>query len=148
MGKRKDYEAVLKILSEGSRKSDEFLAILVSKLPPNIKGSVLGGKANWIDLAESNGWKLQQNTIMKNVRIIDNKNVRRAFSLKPRRLFNVMDELVKELNEHDESTGLSSGNDSMLNEFTKLEYLSQFHAKGDITDEEYEEKKKEILKRI
>lgn len=148
MGKRKDYETVLRVLSEGSRTSDEFLAILASKLPHNTEWSVLGGEVSWVNLAESNGWKLQQNTIMKNVRIIDNKNVRRAFSLKPRRLFNVMDELVKELNEHDESAGLSSGNDSMLNEFTKLEYLSQFHAKGDITDEEYEEKKKEILKRI
>lgn len=148
MGKRKDYEAVLKILSEGSRKSDEFLAILVSKLPPNIKGSVLGGKANWIDLAESNGWKLQQNTIMKNVRIIDNNNKRRAFSWNPSRLLGVMDELVRELHGQGESTGSFSENESMADVLAGLEYLSQLHDMRVITDEEYEKKKKEILERI
>lgn len=148
MGKRKDYEAVLKVLSEKSRKSDEFWVVLKRKLPHNTDWRVSENALGWINIAEANGWKLQQNTILKNARIIDNKSVRRAFSLISSELFGVMDELVRELQEQDESTKSSSSNDSMVNELAKLEYLAQLRDKGAITDEEYEEKKKEILKRI
>ena len=149
MGKSKgDYEAVLKVLSEGSQKSDEFLAILKMNLPPNLEIAVSGGEVFWDNLAESNGWKLQQHTMANNVRIIDNKNVRRAFSLDSSRLLGVMDNLVGKLHEHDEGTVSSSGNDSRAKDLATLKVLSQMRDKGAITDEEYEEKKKEILKRI
>ncbi len=148
MGKRKDYEAVLKVLAENSKKSDEFRAVLESELPYNIDATVLTGDELWTTLAESDGWKLQQNKLMKNVRIVDDKNVRRAFSLNAKQVFSVMDKLARELHENDENMASSASNDSALDELAKLEYLLQLRDKGAITNEEYDEKKKDILKRI
>ncbi len=46
---------------------------------PNIPTPTMGGKVFWTDLANVNGWRIQQNTIFKNCRIIDPNNIRRAW---------------------------------------------------------------------
>lgn len=45
---------------------------------PNIKIKVLDKGICWMDLAEFNGWKIQQNTITKHARILDSEGYRIA----------------------------------------------------------------------
>jgi hypothetical protein len=37
----------------------------------------MGGEVWWDNVAEHGGWKLQQNTLTKHARILDDQNVRR-----------------------------------------------------------------------
>lgn len=46
---------------------------------PNINCKTMGGKIWWRDIAESNGWRIQQNSVTKHCRIIDPDDVRRAW---------------------------------------------------------------------
>lgn len=53
---------------------------LVRKISmPNVPFPTLGGMFFWITIAESNGWRLQQNTITQHARILDANNVRVAW---------------------------------------------------------------------
>lgn len=76
----KDYSSVLNTLSKNASSCTELLKILDEELSlPTIKFPTLGGNVFWITLAESNGWKIQQNTITKHARILNDKNVRIAW---------------------------------------------------------------------
>ncbi len=44
----------------------------------NIDFPTAGGKTFWVDLAEYNGWRFQENDFVKYVRLIDPSNIRRA----------------------------------------------------------------------
>ena len=55
-----------------------LLDILDSSMP-NIEIATMGGAVFWENLADVNGWKLQQNKIFGNCRIIDPNNVRKAW---------------------------------------------------------------------
>lgn len=46
---------------------------------PNINFPTMGGIFFWNDLANVNGWRMQQNTITQHVRILDPEDVRRAW---------------------------------------------------------------------
>ena len=46
---------------------------------PNINFPTMGGKVFWNDLASYEGWRIQQNTVFKNCRILDPNDVRRAW---------------------------------------------------------------------
>jgi len=46
---------------------------------PNIPTSTMGGAIFWTDIAEIEGWRLQQNRVFGNCRILDPSNVRRAW---------------------------------------------------------------------
>lgn len=48
-------------------------------LMPNIVMPTLGGKVFWDDLAESNGWRVQQNKFTGHCRVLDPDNYRRAW---------------------------------------------------------------------
>ena len=49
---------------------------------PNVPLPTLGGQIVWDTLAESNGWRLQQNELTKHCRILDPDDVRRAWGTK------------------------------------------------------------------
>lgn len=70
-------EELFKIAIELIAKNPELLANLGDM--PNINFSTKGGKVFWNDLASYNGWRIQQNTLFKNCRILDPNNVRRAW---------------------------------------------------------------------
>ncbi len=55
---------------------------LLDELPPciNFNFPTLGGEFFWKDLANYNGWRIQQNKIFNNVRILDSSNYRRWWS--------------------------------------------------------------------
>ena len=46
---------------------------------PNVKTKTMGGKFFWKDVVEHDGWRLQQNKLMKNCRILDPENKRVAW---------------------------------------------------------------------
>ncbi len=53
---------------------------LLSKLDmPNINFPTLGGKVWWRDLAECDGWRIQQSSVTKHCRILDPNNIRKAW---------------------------------------------------------------------
>ncbi len=61
-------------------KPNVLLKILEEELSmPNIKIKVVDGEVFWIVLAEYNGWKLEQNTVFKQARIIDSDGYRIAW---------------------------------------------------------------------
>ena len=71
-----DYSSILSLLS----KTPDLLNILEQELSmPNIPTPTMGGNVFWTTLAESNGWKLQQNMITHHARILNAKNVRVAW---------------------------------------------------------------------
>lgn len=49
---------------------------------PNIPFPTMGGKIFWDTLAEYGGWRVQQNEITKHCRVLDPKNIRRAWGTK------------------------------------------------------------------
>lgn len=58
-------------------------AVLDSEISlPNFPTQTMGGQLVWDTLAESNGWRLQQNELTKHCRILDPENVRRAWGTK------------------------------------------------------------------
>ncbi|MGI0480381.1 hypothetical protein ACN4EE_06285 [Geminocystis sp. CENA526] len=46
---------------------------------PNIPTATMGGTVFWRNIANVKGWRLQQNIIFGNCRILDPNNVRRAW---------------------------------------------------------------------
>lgn len=57
----------------------EIKGLLENASLPNIPTSTMGGRVFWNELAECNGWRLQQNMITHHCRILDPENVRRAW---------------------------------------------------------------------
>lgn len=50
---------------------------------PNLPIKTLGGKQFWTDFAWADGWRMQQNAITGHWRVLDPKNVRRAWGNRP-----------------------------------------------------------------
>ena len=46
---------------------------------PNIEMETSGGKVFWTDIVNVNGWRVQENSIFQNCRILDPSNVRKAW---------------------------------------------------------------------
>ena len=55
-----------------------FLDHLNSPMP-NIKARTMGGEFFWNTIAEFDGWRMQENQVFGNCRIIDPDNVRKAW---------------------------------------------------------------------
>lgn len=67
----------LRILSADPGRIDALLAHMPGL--PNIKARTLGGRVWWADLVEVDGWRVQKNVLLKNCRLLDPQNVRRAW---------------------------------------------------------------------
>lgn len=53
---------------------------IISKFSmPNVNFPTMGGVLFWNDIANVNGWRMQQNTITQHIRILDPQDVRRAW---------------------------------------------------------------------
>jgi hypothetical protein len=46
---------------------------------PNVPTSTMGGSVFWTDIASISGWRLQQNRVFGNCRILDPNEIRRAW---------------------------------------------------------------------
>ena len=69
---------VLKILHENREKVGELLEFIDEGMP-NVKTKTMGGKFFGKVVVEHEGWRLQQNKVMKNCRILDPANFRVAW---------------------------------------------------------------------
>jgi len=103
----------------------------------NIETSTMGGSVFWNTLIESNGYKLQQNKITSLCRILDHNNHRKAWG--------TVSNLEIVINKIIPNIDLS---DLMFKTEELLIKLADFKTKGLITEEEYADKKKEILSKI
>ena len=77
---RSTLEAGLKILQQDPQR----VKIILSSLPsmPNVELKTLGGKVWWADLVNVGGWRVQENVLFGNCRLLDPKNVRQAWGEK------------------------------------------------------------------
>ena len=75
-----EYEDFLKLLSSQTQQAYSLLQRLDEELSmPNIPMPIMGSEIFWDNIAEYNGWRLQQNMITQHARILDNNNVRVAW---------------------------------------------------------------------
>ena len=75
-----DIGSALGLLASSSDNVKTFIDILEGSFNmPNIKMKTMGGKVFWNTYVEKDGFKLQQNTIFKNARILDDNDVRLAW---------------------------------------------------------------------
>lgn len=109
---------------------------------PNIPTQTMGGEVFWTNLAEYKGWKLQQNTFTKHARILDPKNVRRAWGT-VNGMYAALDRLVASMENNRYKTSVSSEDSRDASE--RLLRLKQLLDAGALTQEEYEKKKSELI---
>ncbi|MBQ9418772.1 MAG: SHOCT domain-containing protein, partial [Synergistaceae bacterium] len=127
-------------LSSGSELAQELKAIIAGKMSmPNIPFPTMGGLIFWNNLAECNGWKLQQNMITQHARIIDSDDVRIAWGT-----LDEMKDLLEEMANRLKLERNLRKNDNLaaLEEIKKLKELLDI---GAITSEEFKQKKSELL---
>ena len=135
-----DYAEILEELSSGSELAQELKAIIAGKMSmPNIPFPTMGGLIFWNNLAECNGWKLQQNMITQHARIIDSDDVRIAWGT-----LDEMKDLLEEMANRLKLERNLRKNDNLaaLEEIKKLKELLDI---GAITSEEFKQKKSELL---
>ena len=123
----------------------ELLKILDAELSlPNIPLPTMDKEVFWDNLAEYKGWKLQQNMITRHARIIDSNNIRIAWGT-INGMMKVMDRMVACLHKYDEPKMSSEERVALMQELKQLKELLDI---GAITEDEYNSKKKEIMKNI
>ncbi|MCD7746586.1 MAG: SHOCT domain-containing protein [Lachnospiraceae bacterium] len=139
------YSDFLKIISKGDKQSKEVLSILNEELSlPNAKLPTMGGKVFWTTIVEYGGWKLQQNDITHHARILDENNVRVAWGT-INGMYKAMDRLVRSVHRYDDLQPSSKDRMDSMEEIAKLKDLLD---KGAITEQEYQEKKEKMLRKI
>lgn len=142
----KDEELALKLLSSSKENVDFFLRLLESDLSlPNIPLKTQGGHYFWTDIAEFNGWRLQQNMVSKHARILDANDVRIAWGT-VNGMKRVMNRLIESVKLEKEVT--QSQSNERINAMTELTQLKQLLDIGAITQDEYNEKKKKLMSKI
>lgn len=78
-----DLISGLSIVSSSPKALNALINVLNTQLSlPNFPLQTEGGETFWNNLAECNGWRLQQNMITHHCRIIDENHVRRAWGTK------------------------------------------------------------------
>lgn len=120
---------------------------LADKLPlmPNIEMQTMGGKIWWTNLAEYNGWKVQQNKAFGNCRILDDNDRRRAWGSEAK-ILELFENIVNNGTVDQNNPCLSEDNEDGANSIeVKLTKLKQLYESGLIDESDYTEKKKEIL---
>jgi len=141
-----EYEEILRILSGQTQQAYSLLKQLEEELSmPNIPMPTMGGEVFWNNIAESNGWKLQQNMFTRHARILDNNDVRVAWGSLGA-MEKAMDRLVQGLHKYDKDSKTESEN--RLSAMDELKKLKELYDMGALTQDEYDSKKALILKRI
>lgn len=143
MSKMKPEDA-LKLLS----KSPDLLNILNKELAmPNIPFPTMGGEVFWTDLAEANGWKLQQNMFTHHARILNSENVRVAWGT-VNGMYRAMDRLVAAASRYKYNNEEAISYDDTMKDIEMLKKLKELFDSGIITEEEYQQKKTKYMKNI
>ena len=123
-------EVMLKELSTGELELlDKEIAL------PNIPFPVCPEFFVWDTVCEINGWKLQQNMMTRHARIVDNKNIRKAWGT-INGMIRAMDRMAESLQKSEHIA------------IEKLKELKELRGCGIITQSEYETKKRNLLQKI
>ncbi len=123
-------EVMLKELSTGELELlDKEIAL------PNIPFPVCPEFFIWDTVCEINGWKLQQNMMTRHARIVDNKNIRKAWGT-INGMIRAMDRMAESLQKSEHIA------------IEKLKKLKELWDCGIITQSEYETKKRNLLQKI
>ena len=78
-----NFVSVLAAISASPTLIKQLNELLASEISlPNLPTPTMGGQVVWDTLAESGGWRLQQNELTKHCRILDPHDVRRAWGTK------------------------------------------------------------------
>ena len=140
-----DYEYVLKALSENNKQSKTLLDILDLELSlPNIPMQTLGGEVFWTNIAEYNGWKLQQNMVLKNARILDSNNVRIAWGT-INGMQKALDRMIVCMKKYEKP---EKSSDERMQVMQELKQLKELLDMGAISQEEFKEKKDKLMRKI
>ncbi len=141
-----EYEYFLKLLSSQTQQAYSLLQRLDEELSmPNIPMPIMGSEIFWDNIAEYNGWRLQQNMITQHARILDNNNVRVAWgSLKA--MQKAMGKMILESRKRDVNYQTESQN--RLSAMDELKKLKELYDIGALTQNEFEEKKAVLMNRI
>lgn len=92
------YTSSLMKISKNANSLDLFLGILNKELSmPNIPLKTMGGHVFWTTLAAANGWRLQQNMVFHQARILDDDDRRIAWGTMNgmTKAFELFDEMQK-----------------------------------------------------
>ena len=134
------YEEILKLIAKDPEKILETLNLELSM--PNIPTPTSGGETFWNNLAEFNGWRLQQNMITKHARILRPNDVRVAWGT-VNGMYKALDRLVASLGDTRYSKVVS--NEERTKAVAKLKELKELLDIGAITQEEFDEKKAKLI---
>ena len=138
-----DYTEILEELSSGSEIADELRLIIERNVSmPNIPFPTMGGLVFWNNIAECNGWKIQQNMLTHHARIIDSNDVRIAWGTLDE-MKNLLEDLANYLKLQREVR--KNENLATLEEIKKLKELLDI---GAIDIEEFRQKKAELMSKV
>ena len=141
-----DFMGKEKIALDLLSKTPELLDILDKELQlPNIPTPTMGGEVFWNTLAESNGWKMQQNMITHHARILNSENVRVAWGT-VNGMYKAIDRLIAASTKYSDKK-----EESQLTPMESMEQLKELKNlldMGIITEQEYNEKKQKLMKYI
>jgi len=112
---------------------------------PNIPTPTMGGEVFWNELAEFGGWRLQQNMITKHARILNPDNVRVAWGT-VNAMYTALDRLVEAMKQNRYADKVTIEDSREAAE--RLRQLKELLDMGALTQEEFEKKKAELIKKI
>ena len=115
---------------------------LTQQCSHNIEFETFGGNYFWDNLAEVDGWKLQQNKVTNHLRILNPSHIRQAWGSK-NSLEDAMDLVISQIHSNNFiEKQLNSKIES------RLEQLKLLLEKGIITQEDFENRKEKILNEL
>lgn len=136
---RMDLAKKFRLICE-SHAVDEFIALARG----NVETATMGGKTYWNNLIAINGWKLQQNKLFKNVRLLNQSDTRKAWG-SYNRFDEMMDTVIAKLQAEHFVQEKPDAGDPLVE---RLERLKALLDKGLISNQEYESKRSELLSGI
>ena len=138
-----EYSEVLGHLGESSEIGKGLRRILDGELSmPNIPFQTMGGLVFWNNIAECNGYRLQQNMITQHARILDPDDVRIAWGTISG-MTRAMERMVRYVREAENERKSQS-----FDAIDKLKRLKELLDLGAITQAEFDSKKSDLMTRI
>lgn len=138
-----EYNEVLKALSSDNELGKGLRRIIDGEISmPNIPLKTWGGHVFWNNIAECNGWRLQQNMFTQHARILDENDVRIAWGTVSA-MTRLIDRMAKYVHDNKKMQEQES-----IEAAEKLKILKGLMDMGAITPKEYEQKKRELIEKI
>jgi len=115
---------------------------------PNIESPTMGGQVFWDTLTSYQGWRLQKNKLIGHCRLLDPNDIRKAWGS-----FSAMSDAFEWLIGFEQES-LSEGQTVYLEASTNINIPNQIRQLGElmkeglITQQEFEQKKRELLNRL